>query len=92
LGGNGVHRSVQIDPPVAKGHARMFPKKEQVWTNRERGRSLGLTYGIAAVLCLVIGVYLGVAQSNWLVLIVAVVTAAAGLYVYANERDHRGEP
>ena len=50
-------------------------------------------YGIAAVVCLVIGVYLGVAQSNWLVLIVAVVTAAAaGLYVYANERDHRGEP
>jgi hypothetical protein len=34
-----------------------------------------------------------VAQSNWLVLIVAVVTAAAArLYVYANERDHRGEP
>jgi hypothetical protein len=49
-------------------------------------------YGIAAVVCLVIGVYLGVAQSNWLVLIVAVVTAAAGLYVYADERDHRGEP
>jgi fatty acid desaturase len=86
-------RSAQIDPSVARGQARVFPKKGQVWTNRERGRSLRLMYGIAAVVCLVIGVYLGVAQSNWLVLIVAVVTAAAaGLYVYANERDHRGEP
>lgn len=71
----------------------MFPKKGQVWTNRERGRSIGLVYGIAAVVCLAIGVYLGVTQSNWLVLVIAAITAAAaGLYVYANERDHRDEP
>jgi formate hydrogenlyase subunit 3/multisubunit Na+/H+ antiporter MnhD subunit len=71
----------------------MFPKKGQVWTNRERGRSLGLGYGIAAVACLAFGLYLGVAQANWLAFIIAVVTAAAaGLYVYVNERDHRGEP
>jgi uncharacterized membrane protein len=63
------------------------------WTNRELGRSLGLLYGTAAVICLVIGVYLGVTQPNWLALIIAVITAsAAALYTYASERDHRGEP
>lgn len=67
--------------------------RERRWTNRERGRSLDLLYGTAAVICLAIGVYLGVAQSNWLALIIAVITAsAAALYMYASERDHRGEP
>jgi hypothetical protein len=42
---------------------------------------------------LAIGVYLGVAQSNWLALIIVFITAsAAALYMYASERDHRGEP
>lgn len=71
----------------------MLPKKGQVWTYRERGRSLGLVYGIAAVVFLGIGLYFGIATSNWLLFLIALgIAAFAGLYVYANERDHRGEP
>lgn len=50
----------------------MFPKKGKVWTYRERGRTLTLIWGIPIALLLAAGIYFAIAESNWSLIVVAV--------------------
>lgn len=71
----------------------MFPKRGQVWTYRERGRTFSLIWAIAAVVMLAIGIYFAVIGTTWLLLALAIGVAACGVVVFvSNEREHRDGP
>lgn len=71
----------------------MFPKRGQVWTYRERGRFLSFVWGLPLVPMIAIGIYFGVTQSNWSLLLIALVAVVGlALFLFSSERSHRGEP
>ncbi len=71
----------------------MFPKRGQVWTYRERGRFLAFIWAVPLIPMLTIGIYFVAAQSNWLLLVVALVALAGwALFIFSSERAHRDEP
>ncbi len=71
----------------------MFPKRGQVWTYRERGRFISLIWVIPVVFFLAAGLYFAFAESQWLLLIIALLMVGfLGLFFFSSERKHRGEP
>ncbi|MBG6192462.1 hypothetical protein IWX64_003434 [Arthrobacter sp. CAN_A212] len=71
----------------------VFPKRGQVWTYRERTRFLSFMWTIPALGFTILGLYLGVTDGSWTVLVLAVVLLGfIGSFFAINERKYRGEP
>lgn len=71
----------------------MFPKKGQIWTYRERARTLALFGGLASIGMLLAGIYFVFTQSNWIVVILGLLAlGSVAIYFFSSEREHRDEP
>lgn len=71
----------------------MFPKKGQVWTYRERARTLTLFWGLGFVSMLIAGIYFVITESNWILVILALLGLGfVAMFFLSSEREHRGEP
>lgn len=71
----------------------MFAKRGQVWTYRERGRFLALTWGAPILVMLVVGAYFAVIGTTWMLLGLAVLALLGWVwFIFDSERRHRGEP
>ncbi|MFJ5698724.1 hypothetical protein [Arthrobacter sp. NPDC093139] len=71
----------------------MFPKKGRIWTYRERARTLALFWGLSSIGMLIIGIYFVFTQSNWIVVILALLSLGfVAMYFFSSEREHRDEP
>lgn len=63
----------------------MLPK-----SNRDRSRLIAAGFGVSALVFMIIGVFIGLSQQNWLVFFLALGIAACGaMYLYSQERGHK---
>ena len=75
------------------GVFRLFPKRGQVWTYRERTRLVTLVWALPLLGGIGFGIYLVLARGEWLVLICSVIgIIAIGVVLLESERHRRGEP
>jgi CHASE2 domain-containing sensor protein len=71
----------------------MFPKKGQVWTYRERGRTLSLSWALGFIGMLLAGIYFLFTQSNWILVILALLGLGfVAMFFFSSEHEHRDEP
>lgn len=70
-----------------------FPKRGQIWTYRDRGRTHSLISLFVVVAIVAAGIFFLVSQGNWIVLIIGLVMIPAlGLFYFSNEKEHRDNP
>lgn len=71
----------------------MFPKKGQVWTYRDRTKTLGVLWSIPVILGLTLGTYIGVTEGDWLVFGAAILALVGVVtFVMSNLRHYRNDP
>ncbi|MFJ5696597.1 hypothetical protein [Arthrobacter sp. NPDC093139] len=71
----------------------MFPKKGQIWTYRERARTLAFFWGLSFICMLIAGIYFVFTQSNWILVILALLgLGSVAMFFFSSEREHRDEP
>ncbi|MBG6218919.1 hypothetical protein IWX75_003406 [Arthrobacter sp. CAN_A6] len=71
----------------------MRNKRNRIVTYRDRSRVQSVLTGIVLAACLIFGIYMIVAESNWIVLILAIL-GIGGLFLFirSNEKAFKEEP
>lgn len=71
----------------------MLPKRGQIWTYRDRGRTDSFFSLITVIAILAAGIFFLVTQGNWALLIIGLIMIPAlALFYFSNEKEHEDNP